>query len=130
MPKKEKIGFWKAVLLGFGIAIIFILITPRCLDVEEKSTSRKTHFSDNAEFRFVLDSLRSVGYAVENHYPIYIRVVKNRVPGDIVSHANAIAKSIKAHTGMPIKVQVDANGGTVIVDPDRGIIDPTKAIIR
>jgi len=130
LPKKQKTPYLKAVLLGIGIGFLLVLITPKCLDVETKSGSTVITTSSDPEFTFVIDSLKAAGFAVENHYPVYIRLIKRRVDGEIVSHAMSIAKSLKTHTGNSVKVQIDANGGSVTVDPDRGIINPSEIIVR
>jgi hypothetical protein len=129
MPRrKSATDYKKAVYIGLGIGILLILITPRCIDVPLKDGTDKANIGEDPQLTFVIDSMRAEGYAVSNHYPVYIRFVKTQLGKDMTRDATAIAKALKSHTGISIKVQLDAEGGSVIVDPDRGVIDPQEII--
>ncbi len=124
--KKDSNKYSNAILIGIGMGILLVFITPRCekagtMDLDENIGS--LHIS---ELSVVIDSLRAEGYAVENHYPAYIRFVKPNIHTDPAKDAVAIAKALQAHTGVSVKVQLDIGEGSYYADPDEGIIDPAK----
>lgn len=128
MRKKNETKYGNAVLIGLGVALLLILFTPRCQKVDSVQEADIGGNYNDPELNFVLDSLRRSGFSVVNHYPVYVRVVKRNVGGDTEGTAMAIAKSLKDHTGKSVKVQLDAEGGTTLADPDKGFIDPSQLI--
>lgn len=132
MLRKERIKkmrfYGKAVLVGVAIGLGLVLITPKCESVREKDLINMSSQLKTPGLDFVLDSLSAEGYASENHYPIFVRLVKHHLGKDPFDDAVAIAKSLKAHTGTPVKVQLDFHGGKVFAHPDKGIIDPLDLI--
>ncbi len=122
--RKRRIPFVEAAVTGAIVGLLFIFIAPRCEKPPEKlvidySTNARTPELDQA-----LQTLSQQGYAIENHYPIYIRLYKARIPGDERSEAMRIAKFIKAATGEAVEVQLDFDGGRYFAHPDKGIIVP------
>ncbi len=118
------------MLIGLALGFLFVLITPRCQEPSQVDTYTQTRIKRDPGLAFVIDSLRAEGFSVVSHYPIYVRFIKAKVDGDPVVVAFSIARALAHHTGIPdIKAQLDLADGSYIVDPQRGLIDPSEIIV-
>ncbi len=120
--KKKRIPFGETISIGVLLGVMLVFITPRC---EENPSNVLISYSTNVDLPgldHVIDSLSRHGYAIENHYPIYVRLYKPNIPGDEKIEAVRIAKAIKANTGTVVQVQLDFSGGRCFANPDKGII--------
>lgn len=127
MRKKNPTKYGQAVLVGLLIGLFLILITPRCQEPSDVDAHARVKIDPDPGLRFVIDSMRAEGFAVESHYPVYVRFVKAEVEGDPVVVAFSIARALQRHTGIEdIKAQLDLAEGTYLVDPNRGLIDPEE----
>jgi len=130
LRKKGKTKYGEAVLIGFAIGFFFMLITPRCQEPSYIDPQARAKIKREPELAFVIDSLRAEGFAVESHYPIYVRFVKTKVDGDPAVVAFSLARALAHHTGVPdIKAQLDLADGTYLADPKRGLIDPQEIVV-
>ncbi len=131
MRKKVRTKYGQAVLLGLGIGLLLVLITPRCQAPSKVDAQARVQIQRDPGLQFVIDSMRAEGFAVESHYPVYVRFVKANVDGDPAVVAFSIARALQNHTGIEdIKAQLDLTEGTYIADPNRGLIDPEEILTR
>ena len=129
MRKKNPTNYGQAVLVGFALGLLFVLITPRCQAPSSVDANARVNIDRDPGLAFVIDSLRAEGFAVVSHYPVYVRFVKNNTDDDPVQTAISIAKALQYHTGVDdIKAQLDLATGTYLADPNRGIIDPSEIL--
>ncbi len=130
MRKKGKTKYGEAVVVGIAIGLFFLLITPRCQEPSYVDPQARAKIRRDPGLAFVIDSLRAEGFAVESHYPIYVRFVKSKVDGDPAVVAFSLARALVHHTGVEdIKAQLDLADGTYLADPKRGLIDPEEIIV-
>ena len=124
IKRQKDVSYLNAVWIGIGIAVALMFITPRCETVQYRELPVLYSRLDDPEIKAVVDSLRGEGYAVENHYPVYIRFVKDRIDGDPNKEAMRIARAVMENTGERVKIQLDFSTGKVYADPVEGLIDP------
>ncbi len=122
--RKKRIPFVEAVVTGAILGLLFIFIAPRCEKPPERLTIDYSTDARIPELDRVLATFSQQGYAIESHYPIYVRLYKAHIPGDKKAEAVRIAKAIEAATGEAVAVQLDFDGGRYFADPDKGVIVP------
>ncbi len=130
MRKRRITNYPKAVMIGVALSVLFVLITPRCQSPSKVNPNKSYGVRRDPGVAFVIDSMRACGFAVESHYPVYVRFVKRQISGDPIIEVQNIARTLKNHTGISIKAQLDLSDGSYLADPDRGIIDPTEIIVH
>gem|GEM_PF-2127314 len=121
---KKRIPVAEAIGTGVLLGLLIIFFSPRCQPPPDKVVIDYSTNVEIPELTEVINKLSQEGYAIENHFPVYIRVYKRSIEGDEKEDALRIAKMVKDYTGTSVQIQLDYDGGRCFAHPDKGIIVP------